>query len=123
MLRKAAMWFGIVFLVIGILGFVPALTPDGLLLNIFQVNVWHNIIHIASGIVALLCMGNEKAARTYFQVFGIVYGLVAILGIVDMDGPLLGIVAHNMADMWLHIVITLVSLWLGFGTKMMNNKA
>ena len=54
---------------------------------------------------------------TFFKVFGVVYGLVAILGFFAGDQPLLGMIAHNMADTWLHVAIAVVSLWLGFGTK------
>ena len=46
----------IVFLLIGILGYVPATTPaNGMLLRIFHVNTAHNIVHLASGVVFLLC--------------------------------------------------------------------
>src|SRR5438132_3618228 len=47
MIKTAALLFGIVFLLIGILGFVPAVTPDnGMLLGIFHVNTAHNIVHL-----------------------------------------------------------------------------
>ena len=53
----------------------------------------------------------------FFKIFGVVYGLVAVLGFFAGDQPLLGIIAHNMADMWLHVAIAAVSLYLGFGMK------
>src|SRR4051812_32214391 len=59
MVKTAAILFGLVFLLVGILGFVPAATPDTngmpMLLGIFHVNTVHNFIHLASGVVFLLC--------------------------------------------------------------------
>lgn len=117
MVRTAAKVLGAIFVVIGVLGFVPALTPDGNLLGIFHVNEVHNIIHIASGLVALAAGFSSYAhSRLYFQVFGVVYALVAVLGLVYGDEPILGLVASNLADTLLHIAIAAVALYFGFGT-------
>ena len=48
------------------------------------------------------------------KIFGVVYGLVAVLGFVVGDGLLLGLNSNNMADTWLHVVISIVSLIIGF---------
>jgi hypothetical protein len=118
MIRTAAKVFGIAFILVGILGFVPGITNDGHLLGIFHVNAAHNIIHLASGAAALAAAYSSlKASRLYFQVFGIVYGLVTILGIFSGDKDLLGIVAHNTADIFLHLAITAASLYFGFVAK------
>lgn len=118
MLKKAANVFGWVLLVVGVLGFVPGITTDGHLLGIFDVNTVHNLIHIVSGLAALyLARQGEAQSQMFFKVFGVIYGLVAILGFFSGDMPVLGIVSNNMADTWLHVVIALVSLYLGFGTK------
>ena len=86
MVKSLAILFGIVFLAIGILGFVHGITKDDMLLGIFMVNPAHSVVHIASGVVALLCgMSGAGASRVYFQIFGIVYALVAILGFVRPD--------------------------------------
>jgi hypothetical protein len=117
MVKSAAMLFGIVFLAIGILGFVPGITKDEMLLGIFMVNPAHSVVHIASGVVALLCaMSGAGAARIYFQIFGIVYAIVAILGFMQPNGMLLGLISNNPSDTWLHVAIAVVSLLLGFGT-------
>lgn len=116
LVQKAATVFGVVFVLVGILGFIPAFTPGGNLLGIFEVNGVHNWIHILSGVVALLASKSHKNARLYFQVFGIVYGLVTLLGVVYGDNAILGIVAHNHADILLHAIITAAALYLGFGT-------
>lgn len=106
-LRTAALLFGIVFLVIGTLGFIPTAVPDGLLLGTFHVNTPHNIVHLLSGAAALLCgFGTTAAVRLYFRVLSVVYGLVAVLGIVQGEGYL--------PDVWLHAGIAVTSLLLGF---------
>jgi Domain of unknown function (DUF4383) len=116
MLKTAAILFGIVFLLVGVLGFVPGITTTGqMLLGIFHVNAVHNIVHLLSGAVALITgLTSTAAARTYFRVFGIVYALVAILGFFTGYGLLLGLISNNMADTWLHVLIALVALALGF---------
>ena len=124
MVKSAAILFGIVFLVVGVLGFVPAATPQmadgsgGMLLNLFHVNTAHNIVHLASGAVFLLCgLAGAGPSRTFFKIFGVVYALVAILGFMKGDGLLLGMVANNMADVWLHVVLFAAMLFLGFVVK------
>ncbi len=47
MVKTAAILFGVVFLLIGILGFVPSITKDEMLLGIFHVNLLHNVVHLA----------------------------------------------------------------------------
>jgi len=115
MLKTAAIIFGIVFLLVGVLGFVPGITTGQMLLGIFHVNAVHNIVHLLSGAVALITgLTSTAAARMYFRVFGIVYALVAILGFFIGNGLLLGLISNNMADTWLHVLIALVALALGF---------
>jgi hypothetical protein len=62
-------------------------------------------------------VSGEKASQIFFQVFGVIYGLVAVLGFYYGDQPLLGIVANSSADSVLHVVIAIVALYLGFGIK------
>ena len=116
MVQKIAWIFGIVVLVVGVLGFVPGITSDGMLLGIFQVDTMHNIVHILTGVLAIAAaMGTGSYARLYFKVFGVVYGLVAVLGLV-MSGNVLGMMM-NMADHLLHVIITAFALYVGFAMK------
>ncbi len=104
--------FAVVFIAIGILGFVPGITVDGMLLGIFQVNALHNIVHILTGLVAIWGATSASNARLYFKVFGVVYLIVTILGLAT--GSVLGLIGINLADNLLHIVITVVALYAGF---------
>lgn len=116
MILTAALIYGIVFILVGILGYVPGVTtPDGMLLGMFHVNSAHNTVHILSGLFALGCYSyGVGASRIYFRVFGIIYALVAIMGFFVPHGLLLGLITNNPADTWLHVVIALVALYFGF---------
>jgi hypothetical protein len=118
MLSKFAISFGIVLFVVGLLGFVPAAAPQGHLLGVFHVDAAHNLVHLLSGLTALLCgLVSEHVARNFFRAFGFIYGLVAVLGLISGDRPVLGVIANNMADVWLHLGIAAASLFLGFFVK------
>lgn len=117
MIQKLAWVFGIVFIVIGILGFIPSLVPGGLLLGVFSVDAMHNIVHLVSGVLAILAAwGSVRYARLYFKVFGIVYALVTVIGFIQGD-TILGLMMINTADNFLHLVTAVVALWAGFGVK------
>jgi hypothetical protein len=118
MLKNAAIATGVVFLLIGILGFIDALTPDGKLLGIFMVDGTHNAVHILSGLAALAASTRRDWSRLFFQVMGVVYALVTVLGFIAGDGgSVLGLFHVNMADNLLHLVLAAAFLYLGFGTK------
>ena len=115
MLKTFAIIFGAIFILVGALGFIPTAAPDGHLLGIFHVNPAHNIVHLLTGAVALICgLSSSHASQLFFRIFGIIYGGVAVLGFIMGDQPLLGIIANNHADAWLHAGIAVVSLALGF---------
>lgn len=120
MLKKAALVWGVVFVLVGILGFIPGITTTDdmgmkMLLGVFMVNGIHNLVHLLTGLASLASSTSEKAARLYFQVFGVVYALVTVLGFIVGSGhKVLGLIPVNMADNLLHLAITLVTLYLGF---------
>lgn len=123
--KVAAILFGAVFTLVGLLGFVGALTPKGgspaqpQLLGLFAVTTLHNIVHLGTGI-GLLAFGFANGganARTGLLVFGAVYGLVTVLGFV---GP--GLVRSlgigiNTADNLLHVVLTIALLGVPLAFK------
>jgi Domain of unknown function (DUF4383) len=97
---------------VGILGFFPnpLVSPTGL----FVVNTAHNIVHLASGAVLLAGAYSTLGASLALKIVGVVYALVATLGLI-MGGPmLLGLVAMNTADHWLHVILAVVILAAGF---------
>jgi hypothetical protein len=88
-----------------------------MLLGIFHVNTARNLVHIVSGAIFLFAaMSGAGAARLWFQIFGVIYAIVAVLGFMNPAGPLLGMISNNPADTWLHVVLAVVMLAIGFGT-------
>src|SRR5215468_6960658 len=115
MAKSLGMLFGIVFLAVGILGFVPGVTKDEMLLGIFHVNLVHNVVHLLSGAVFLFAsMVGAGPARLWFKVFGLIYAVVAVLGFMNPTGPLLGMISNNPATTWLHVVLAAAMLLIGF---------
>lgn len=108
---KFAQWFGVIFLVIGILGFVPGITTNGHLLGIFEVDAMHNIIHVLTGILALAFA--KSSPRGFFKVFGIVYLLVTIIGFAH-GHSVVGLFGVNAADNVLHLLVAVIALSVGF---------
>ena len=110
--KTAAVVLGLVLVAVGVLGFFPnpLWSPTGL----FVVNTAHNIVHLASGAVLLAGAYTTLGAALALKIIGAVYALVAILGLI-MGGPmLLGLVAMNTADHWLHVALAVVLLAAGF---------
>ncbi|WP_193071195.1 DUF4383 domain-containing protein [Brevibacterium sp. FME37] len=123
--------FGAVFLLVGILGFIPGITTDldtmmfaghhsqAALLGIFQVSVLHNIVHLLFGLVGLLGLRSRGLARTYLIVGGIVYAVLWIYGLVVPMESMGNFVPLNTADNWLHFVLSVAMVTTGivFGRK------
>ena len=115
MIRTLGMLSGILFLLGGILGFVPGITEDDMFLGIFMVNTAHSIVHTASGAIFLIAsMSGSRAARLWFQIFGTVYAAVAAMGFKVGDGMILGLISNNRYDSWGHAALALVLLLIGF---------
>jgi len=110
--QKLTKVFGVVFVLIGVLGFVPGITANGMLLGIFEVDALHNSIHLLTGIAALAAVKMHKTDM-FLKVFGVVYALVAVLGFV-MGGSVLGLFHANMADNLLHLAVAVAFLYGGF---------
>jgi Domain of unknown function (DUF4383) len=114
MIKRLAVVFGAVLVVIGILGFISGFTPSGMLFGAFAVDPMHNTVHIITGVIALIVgLSSERASITYFQVFGVLYALLAIAGFMRGNMPVMGM-ANNTADAGLHLLIALVTLFIGF---------
>jgi hypothetical protein len=111
--KTAAIIIGVVFLAVGILGFFPnpLVSPTGL----FAVNTAHNLVHIVSGLVLLAGAYTGLGAALALKVVGIVYAIVAVLGLVSGGANmLLGMILVNHADHWLHVGLSAVILAAGF---------
>jgi hypothetical protein len=122
MAKKLAVIAGIVFVLVGVVGFLnnplaSSANPDAL----FQTDALHNIVHLLFGIALLIASRTASAARNALIVSGVLYLLLAVVGFVQFgsagEGKLLGLVQANGADNWLHLVLGLVLLGAGFASK------
>ena len=137
--RTPAQWYcyvvGAVLLLVGVAGFfVDAsfdtagsgdptagtgnadnmLQGDGLLG--FEVNGWHNVVHLLSGVVLLALASKRASAKAAAIGFGVVYGLVAIIGLIN-GNDVLGVIPVNAADNVLHVALSLLGLLAGFMSR------
>ena len=85
---------------------------DGENLIIFEVNGWHNVVHLASGLFLLALSGRHARARTAALAFGAIYGVVTVIGLAD-GKDVLGLFPVNPADNVLHILLTVAALAAG----------
>ena len=115
MAKKLALVFGIVFVIVGILGFIP--NPIVGMTGFFLTDAVHNIVHLLVGII-LLVISLKAAAKSAvaLKVFGIIYLVLAIIGFFS-GSTILGLVAINGADNWLHLVLGIVIVAAGFMAK------
>ena len=112
--QNAARLVGIVFLLVGIAGFIPGITTnlyDGLefagndgnaeLLGIFTVSVLHNMVHGLFGIAGLALAKTASGARTFLIGGGAIYIALSLLGLIGGADW----IPSNDADNWLHLVL------------------
>lgn len=115
---------GVVFLLVGIAGFIPGITTnlyDGLefagndgnaeLLGIFKVSILHNIVHGLFGIAGLALAATASGARTFLVGGGAIYVALWLLGIVGGADW----IPSNDADNWLHLGLGVGLIVLGVG--------
>lgn len=126
--QTAALLFGVVFLVVGIGGFIPGLTSQfervtsiggegGHLLGIFGVNWLENVVHLGYAAAGLYAATSALLARSYFLWGGIVYGVVWIYGmLIDLDSSA-NLIGVNEAGNWLHFALFLTMVGLGLFFK------
>jgi hypothetical protein len=118
-----ALTLGTVLVVVGLVGFLvePSFaTGDSAqrgTLILFDINGWHNVVHLLSGVVGLAMAGTAARARLFSIGYGIVYVLVTILGFAVGDGGLLlSIIPINTADNVLHLAVALTGIGVGMAS-------
>lgn len=135
MLLIAARVIGVLFLLVGILGFIRALSQPGIdaphvvigstvfLLGLFAVNVVHNIVHIIVGLWGLVSSRTQLRARSFFRNLAILYGLLVILGLIPLTSTLFGLAPIGGADVWLHVLTTAVAFYFGWRVPLTEEEA
>jgi hypothetical protein len=132
MARQFARWFGLIYILVGILGFIPgvnvmrmpemgitAATSYGYLLGLFPVNAVHNVVHLAIGIWGVTSAGTFATAQTYARSLAVIYGVLTIAGFIPGPGlsTLFGLAPLFGNDIWLHALSAIVAAYVGWGVR------
>ena len=123
--RTMASVVGAVFLLVGVLGFIPGITQnydtltfagngsDAKLLGIFEVSILHNIVHLLFGVAGLAMARAAKSATTYLIGGGVIYLVLTVYGVVVDQTSSANFIPVNTADNWLHFLLGVGMIALG----------
>ncbi|MEV4057018.1 DUF4383 domain-containing protein [Amycolatopsis sp. NPDC049688] len=126
--QVAAAVVAVVFLLVGLLGFIPGVTTHydqlsfaghdsmAMLLGVFMVSVLHNIVHLLFGVVGLAAARTARGARLYLVAGGAVYLVLWLYGLLIDHGSDANFVPVNTADNWLHLALGVGMIALGLLT-------
>ncbi|QGU08499.1 hypothetical protein COCCU_13000 [Corynebacterium occultum] len=125
-LQTVSFIYGIVFLLVGVAGFIPGITTDlgtmqfaghegnAMLLGIFHVSILHNIVHLLFGVAGILLARSATTARYFLLVGGIIYLALFLYGLfIDYDSAA-NFVPLNDANNWLHLGLGVTMVGLSF---------
>jgi len=134
-LRKAATAVGAVFVLVGILGFVPGITTQysdlsfaghhsgAKLLGLFQVSILHNIVHLLFGVAGLAMARTARTAATYLLAGGAIYLVLWLYGLVVDKTSSANFVPLNTADNWLHLFLGLGMIAVALAGRRQHTKS
>jgi hypothetical protein len=127
--RLLAIVVGVVYLLLGGFGFLASSahaffgTRGGLLLGVFEVNAFQNIIHVLFGAALLMAgVSHLRAAKTVNTVVGAACLVLGIVGLYLVDGPA-NVFALNAPDQTLHFATAVVLLAAGLGADRVQRPA
>ncbi|GAB2954456.1 DUF4383 domain-containing protein [Micromonospora polyrhachis] len=127
-MSKVAALVAAVFLLIGILGFIPGITTnydtmqfathhsDAKLFGVFQVSILHNLVHLLFGVVGLALARTVSGARIFLVGGGVVYLLLWLYGLAVGYESSANFIPLNDADNWLHLFLGIGMIALGLVT-------
>lgn len=131
MVRAVALTFGVVFLLVGALGFVPAALSappaggsgghdlhvrafEGYLIGLFHVNALHSAVHLLFGVLGLVMGRTYRGGRSYLRFVAVAYALLAVMGLIPMLNTVFGLIPIHGNDVWLHAVLAVAAGAVGF---------
>ncbi|HEX2827823.1 MAG TPA: DUF4383 domain-containing protein [Burkholderiales bacterium] len=128
--RAFALAIGIVFLAIGVLGFIsplvtpaPEQAPDvrftyyyGYLFGILPVNYFVNLVHMAMGAWGITASRSAGGSRAYAKTIAVISGALAIVGLVPALNTLFGLAPVYGNDVWLHAIAAIAAAFFGWLT-------
>lgn len=123
--QVVALAVGVVFLVVGVAGFIPGITTHysdlsfaghtshAKLIGIFEVSVLHNLVHLAFGVAGIALSARAPSARAYLVGGGLVYAVVWLYGVFVDEQSSANFIPLNTADNWLHFLLSVGMIALG----------
>ena len=122
--KTAALVFGLVFAVVGILGFKSSPPPPdapplslehghGMVLGLFPVNTAHNVVHLLFALLGIAAWAGGWA-RSYFQLLAVSYGILTVMGLVPATQTTFGLIPLWGNDVFLHGAIAVAAAYFGF---------
>jgi hypothetical protein len=117
MTKSIALVFGVVYTLVGLAGFIPAVggslsMAPSVLLGIAPVNLLHNVIHLIIGICGLTMVKTDEQAGTYCKTFGVILLLIGVVGFIAPNP--LGLLPIGDGDIWIHLVSGAILAYAGF---------
>jgi Domain of unknown function (DUF4383) len=139
--RSFALILGLVFVAIGVAGFIPALAHpeagavlagnaaagspplrllgpgDDMLFGLFPVNPVLSGLHLLSGLAGLLASRRRGAALVYARIVAILYAMLALAGLLPATQTGFDLVPLYAKDVWLHGAIALAAAFFGWAAN------
>jgi len=115
-LRGMALIFAIVFILLGVLGSIPPITHNHVLVNFFTVSILLNVFYILIGLLALSASGSSFYSSLYFKFFGCIFAAIAMVSFAKNGN--LGIVHISLSDSFFYLLTAIIALYLGFTSKL-----
>jgi hypothetical protein len=124
--RWFALMIGIVYVLVGVAGFIPALGSDRAtphldvdshyrdLFDLFPVNVIHNIVHLVIGAAGIFAYGTYGAARGFCRGLAILYALLAVMGMIPALETTFDLIPLFSHDIWLHALTSFAAGYFGW---------
>ena len=124
-IQIATLLVGAVFLLVGVLGFIPGITThydsmtaaghhsNAMLLGLFNVSILHNVVHLLFGVAGILMARSARLARSYLLGGGAIYLVLFVYGLVVDHDSSANFVPLNTADNWLHLALGAGMIALG----------
>jgi len=126
--RNFALVAGVIYIIVGILGFIPGLVREpslnapevevtanyGYLFGLFPVNILHTLFHLAIGVWGVIAARRPHAARRYAQSIAIIYGALTVFGLIPGLNTLFGLLPLHGHDVWLHGLTAIAAAYFGF---------
>ncbi|HYR35034.1 MAG TPA: DUF4383 domain-containing protein [Burkholderiales bacterium] len=123
-----ALLFGIAYLVAGLMGLLPVLLVPppidapptqftllyGYLLGLFPVNLLHSLLHIVIGVWGLSAWSGRTSGISFARGLAVLYGVLAVMGMIPMLNTTLGMVPLHGNDVWLHGLTAVIAAYFGW---------